>query len=905
MPGPKRVLRIALISVGSFVGLIVMLIVLLAVFFPSDQVREIIHEQAGTYIARPVHVGDIGLALWPNIGVNVSDIVVENDPALSDAPLFSVDKIVLAVRVLPLLLDRQLFVKRITIDRPVINMVVDESGTSSIDNLLIEQPAEAEVVITDTVVAEEAGPAFGLVVEEFAIKDASLSYEDRQQDMRAKIGAFNQTLSLDIAPSGDLIDASGTFAIDGVETEQAGQGFGPTSFSGAYEALVDVASDSVSYGLDFNLAGIPLGLSGRVHTMSTIPDVIADIQIGRIEIASLIDQLTLPDDSQLAQMEATGALSFAAKVHAVIDTIGEQRPIEVDGQLVLDGIGLNHPDLPKSLDDLSGEILITTNTVDIRNLVLQAGATNVSVAATLNGWQGDDPHLEQSNINATVVLDELGDIVELPEGTSVGGTVKVAVTASGPVSDPLAMRLRGGVDLIDIAANSPDLPLPISKLAGSITLTLEEITIPDIGVWIGSSEIHLADVSVKDFLALASPDEYPGKTARVGFEVRGPLLDLDEMFPVDEDVPVDTSVLADTTILIPGLELPPVVVNGKIRIDRIVSTGAEFTDVGVDLGVRNNRVTVDGGLTAFEGSVKFDGRLDVSTPEVPRFAFSWDVSSVQANAMASTLSGFDDRIYGTAFVDGSISGSGSTYGDIKRTLVMDTRFRAGNGYLNNWEVVQKTGPKIAGGIDKVKAGWGTAAVSRMGLSSDRFEFGQLDGAASLRNETLTLTDIGLIASDQEWRTNGVIRSAFDEVGELDIRTELTFSEDITLQLADASAGVMSLAVPVSGNDIMPYLKPPNHLQVVMPIKGTTVEPDIGFPNLLTPLRRAAENAVRAKLGQARSQATAEARRRAEQAEAEAQRVADQAKREAEEKAREAAKKAASEATKRVRGLLGR
>ncbi len=230
-----------------------------------------------------------------------------------------------------------------------------------------------------------------------------------------------------------------------------------------------------------------------------------------------------------------------------------------------------------------------------------------------------------------------------------------------------------------------------------------------------------------------------------------------------------------------------------------------------------------------------------------------------------------------------MNGSGNTYGDIKRNLTLGTDFRAGNGYLNNWEVVQKTSAKIAEGVDRVKSGWGTSAVRRTGLGTDRFEYGQLDGAASLRSEVLTLENIGLVASDQNWRTNGTISSAFDTVGALDIRTELTFSPDITLELANAAASAISLATPVTGAEIARYLDPPNRLRVTMPIRGTTIEPDVGLPDLLTPLRNAATNAAREKLQQVRQEAEQEVREQVE----------------------ERTEEVVEEASKRLRGLLGR
>jgi uncharacterized protein YjbJ (UPF0337 family) len=170
----------------------------------------------------------------------------------------------------------------------------------------------------------------------------------------------------------------------------------------------------------------------------------------------------------------------------------------------------------------------------------------------------------------------------------------------------------------------------------------------------------------------------------------------------------------------------------------------------------------------------------------------------------------------------------------------------------------------------------------------------MDGGVGVAKQTMNVNDVGLIANDQEWRTNGTVGTVFDSIMALDILTELTFSEDITRRLAEGAASALSLATPVSADDIMAHLDPPNHLRVTMPIRGTSTEPDVGLPNLLEPFRNAAENAIRAKIGAVRDQAEQEVRERV-----------DEARDQAEEAVREQAGEAVDDATERIRGVFGR
>ena len=93
MSGPRRVFRIVLISAASVVGLLLLIIALVAVFLPREAIRAAAQEQAANFVNRPVRIGDVGLALFPSIGVDISGIAIVNDPALSDEPIISIDRV--------------------------------------------------------------------------------------------------------------------------------------------------------------------------------------------------------------------------------------------------------------------------------------------------------------------------------------------------------------------------------------------------------------------------------------------------------------------------------------------------------------------------------------------------------------------------------------------------------------------------------------------------------------------------------------------------------------------------------------------------------------------------------------------------------------------------------------------
>ncbi|HDS74475.1 MAG TPA: AsmA family protein, partial [Firmicutes bacterium] len=424
MASSGRALKVILIAVGAIAGVFLIALVLLAIFFPSDRVRAVIEEQAATYLERPLTIGDIGLSFWP-LGVAVEDVVIGNDLALSDEPLVEVDRAVVSVRLWPLIARREVTIREISIQSPRIAYVIGEDGTTSVDGLLVEQPEPEPVKVTPSEVdttAALAGIPFNLIVQEFSISNGSISFIDRQSDMDITVGSIDQTLRLDIVVAKNSLDVSGDFALGDITLMAAGQGIGPIELSGAYDALVDLGADSVSYVVDLRLAGVPMTSSGSVRTMSTTPDLTLLLQTGRIEIERLLAQLRLPPESQLARMEASGSVTLDAFVHTVIDSTLEEPPLDLDVSLTLDAIRMKHPDMPLAIDEIDGSVHVTSDTIMVGGFRLRAGGSGIDGEAMLVAWMTEEPFLKTAEISGKVILDEVASIVKLPDSTAVGGS---------------------------------------------------------------------------------------------------------------------------------------------------------------------------------------------------------------------------------------------------------------------------------------------------------------------------------------------------------------------------------------------------------------------------------------------------------------------------------------------------
>ncbi len=616
-----------------------------------------------------------------------------------------------------------------------------------------------------------------------------------------------------------------------------------------------------------------------------------------------------------------------------LDVAPELDPVEVKGDLSLGDISIRMGPVWLGPIAFSVEHVSTTSVPeDFTNFVVNINAAGIplSFSGSVNDMTAKPDvalELNTGEIDLAQSIATAGDLASELRDLGLEGFLRVWFELEG-VLDPEAeippVDFSGGIAFRDISANVPGLLVPVRKVDGSVEISNEEVRIPDIGVWAGESEIHLADVSVRDFLTFGEPGAPP---LAADFAVRAPLINVDELVEMPPEDTTETPPLRDEDVIFDMSPFPPVVVNGNISITRLVYMGLALRNINADVRVADQMASVEFRSNYEQGTLAGGGSLDVTDTSDVRYGANWNIDDVEVNDLLTAFTEYENRFYGLVNSEGSVAGHGNTFGELKQNLDGQFDLDAGNGKFVNTEKIQRVSGKVADAVDRVKSGWGTTAIERMGLTGDEIHYGNLTGTWLLEQGKLLVRQVGFDVSDQDWFTNGWISLS----GPMNMNSDLTFSEEITMGLARPAAGGVSQIHRLSAEDLVSMLDPPGRLRVRIPITGTIDDPDVGAPDLMKPFTDAARNAARQGLERARreaerrareelarreaqaraelerreGQAREEAERRRREAEERARQEAEARQQQAEEQAREAAEDAAEEAGDRVRSLFGR
>ncbi len=134
--------------------------------------------QVEAAMGRPVDVGSIRLSLWP-LGVQVKDVVVQDDPQFSSDEFFRSDSVVVSFRFLPLL-QKRVEVSQLLVQRPAIHLIQDASG--KLNTSTLGQGAEKKPPPEGTVPPPQERQPIGILADEVIVRNGRITYLRRVKE---------------------------------------------------------------------------------------------------------------------------------------------------------------------------------------------------------------------------------------------------------------------------------------------------------------------------------------------------------------------------------------------------------------------------------------------------------------------------------------------------------------------------------------------------------------------------------------------------------------------------------------------------------------------------------------------------------------------------------------------------
>ncbi len=284
-----RMLKSVLFFIAAVAALLAIGIIAVAVLFDAndykDDIERLVRETTGREL---VIEGDIGMAVFPWLAIEIGETRIGNGAGFGAEPFASFDEASLSVRLMPMLLHREAQVTTAELVGLHLNLAINSEGRSNWQDFIDASEAMESMPPTDEV---EAGTATdGLDISGFYVVNSSISYVDAQAGGDVQLSDLNIRM-------GSITGSHSAIHLDGFSIEALLEGVAEVATTfGLETASVDVNTDAETIALDeVELALLGLDISAAVEPFSYAGDItpVAAIKVDAFSLRSLMQRMAI------------------------------------------------------------------------------------------------------------------------------------------------------------------------------------------------------------------------------------------------------------------------------------------------------------------------------------------------------------------------------------------------------------------------------------------------------------------------------------------------------------------------------------------------------------------------------------------------------------------------------------
>lgn len=187
-------LKILLAVIGSLLLLLIAAAIALPLLFDPNDYRDQIAEAVKKETGREFAVGDIRLAVFPWLRVELKQVSLGNAEGFGATPMLTAQRAELGVRLLPLLQDKRIVASRVTLEGVAAQLSVNAEGRNNWQDLI--KPVDPAAPVDEQPIAQRIQK---LDIGGIALDQVQLGYDDQQagkkyqlDDLKLKIGRLHE-----------------------------------------------------------------------------------------------------------------------------------------------------------------------------------------------------------------------------------------------------------------------------------------------------------------------------------------------------------------------------------------------------------------------------------------------------------------------------------------------------------------------------------------------------------------------------------------------------------------------------------------------------------------------------------------------------------------------------------------
>lgn len=688
----KKFLKIT----AAVIAVIVLLLVSLPLLF-TDKIEALIKEEGNKMLNAKFDFESLDISLirnFPLASVTLEDFYLKGAGVFENDTLVAAGELTASVNLMSLFGDEGYDIREILIDDASVKAIVLADGAVNWD--IMKAAEEEELAAEDTT----ATAPFRIKLQELAIRDFNLVYDDKQGNMYACVEGLNATCSGDFGSSHTilLLDAE----TEGVTFSMEGVPFLSKAVVAA-DMKIDADLENNKFTLNentFRLNAIEAAIDGWVAMTDEGMDMDLKLNSNRIgfkEVLSLIPAIYSKDFEGL-KTDGNAILTAWAKGSLQGDSIVPAFDLAFNVENAM----FQYPSLPAGVNNINIAAQVNNSGGSPDNTVIKINPFNFvmagnpfSVIATMQTPMSDLAF--NAAAKGKLDLGKIKDIYPL-EDMQLNGVVDADLAVKGRMShiekeQYEKIEAAGNVRLNDMILTMEDMP-NVDVKKSLLTFTPRYLQLSETTVKIGGNDVTV-DSRFENYMAYALKDG----TLKGTLNVKSNHFNLNDfMTPTDTaaTAPAEDSATADTVAT--GVIKVPDNIDFRMQaaFKEVLFDNMKLKNVNGLLVVKNSKVDMQNlSLNTMGGDVVVNGYYYTPVDAQPLFNGGFKLSNIgfaqayeELNVvrnLAPIFSGLTGDFSGNVNIDAKLD---DTMSPVLSTLTGSGALSTKDLSLNNVGVIQ-------------------------------------------------------------------------------------------------------------------------------------------------------------------------------------------------------------------------
>jgi len=448
----KKLGKILIWTAGIVLVLLVIAVIGLKLFFPTEKVRQMAVEEGSDMLGRELAVETLDISFWGGLGVVLQNVSIGHPPGEEGPNFLEAETVDLKLRMLPLIFG-DIRVDRLIIERPTINM--RKSPTGRVNYAFDLPDTTLPPQIEEQMTPETKTAAAAVSFDDLEIIEGRLVYSDDSTGVTIEAINFDLTTSL-ANPREALYESSGKIKIDSLKVT-IDEPYPVFAVGLQYVAGYDMINELVSIErADLTVNDLRFKLSGEA--LQPMGDVTAkcNLKSDRLTVADLFNLLPAGQREMVEDYTIEGDFAFDADLDYDATRTGQELTYTGTASLT---------DMVMSNREIEGELKFARCLIDFKPDNLRMSIEDGSFdGQPLKGHLMVDD-FENPTIGGALAgsfnLVFLEPFLPAEAGHKVSGRTAFDVKLSGPVSEPENMSFSGTIAVTDGRYRSALVPEPV------------------------------------------------------------------------------------------------------------------------------------------------------------------------------------------------------------------------------------------------------------------------------------------------------------------------------------------------------------------------------------------------------------------------------------------------------------